>query len=516
METKAKYTFPGWQWVVAALAFFIAVLTLQQYILFDIEQSRVFVYESDKIVSQIKAAGGIADFIALFLQQFFLFKVAGAAIMSALFIAVSWLLHRVYKSAIGRNTYLAEDILCCIPAILLFAYTEDKIFFITGHVAILLACIGLVLGVYFVNKKKIAWCLPLPFIILFTGFAASTAVWPMIVGLAVYSLLYKKNYVAAGITIASAFLMVALARYTVLAVTENELFSPDIFSYRLRTETMMPWIWASIVAIVVIPFVIKKFVAESVVKHIGFASVVGIIVALIAFKTYKSEHEEETYERLAMQHWLDTKNYEPAYEFCLQYLNNTYMSNIYFMMLSQEYDLVDMVGGVLQHSQQLIMKKSSVRLVRRHLMTLYYYLGYMNGAQREAFEYNEPTEGMMVPAAVKILALTNIAQGNYAVAEKYLNYLDHTLFYSDWAQKYRKFLYNDKAVERDSELGPRRKSCNEIESIPETNTTVPHIIRQIAFVAPELPAKKYSDAFRKLGEYNISTYETPQQSIIQY
>ena len=109
---------------------------------------------------------------------------------------------------------------------------------------------------------------------------------------------------------------------------------------------------------------------------------------------------------------------------------------------------------------------------------------------------------MMIPAAVKILAQTNLCQGNYAVAEKYLNYLEHTLFYRDWAKQYRRFLYNDKAVEEDAELGPRRKTLT-MESVPERWTTRPHIIRQIANTAPELPASNYYKAFKLLGAYNI-------------
>ena len=476
----------------------------------------MFVYEGDRVMQQIKMAGGIADCIALFLQQFFLFKVAAAAIMTALFILMSLCLDKVYASAAGRSTTTAEKFLCCLPAALLFVYTEGKILFITGHVAIVLSSVALLLGTCIVNWKKIAGYLLIPVLVVLTGFAVQTAVWPMIVALILYSLLYRKNYIAAGVTLLSAFLMVALARYLFLAMTSDELFSPDIYTYRLRTETIMPWVWGSIVVLAIIPFIFNKFVAEKINKHIAFAGVVLVAIVGMTSHFYKEYHDEVAVQRYAMQHWIDTGDYQSAMDFSFNYITNTYTANIYFMLLSQNSELENEVGGVLQQGQQLIMAKSSIRLVRRHLMALYYYLGYVNGAQREAFEYNEPSEGMMVPAAIKILAQTNIAQGNYALAEKYLNYLDHTLFYSDWAQQYRKFLYNDKAVESDPELGPRRKAAN-IESVPQTWTTLAHVIRQIAFVAPELPATNYKKAFLRLGEYNKpSDYDNHQQSFIQY
>ncbi len=522
METKTKYYIPRWQWIFATMVFFIAVLTCQQYILFDIEQSRVLVYEWDRIAEQMMRAGGIADFIALFLQQFFLFKVAAAAIMALLLTSISLCLHKVYINAAGRSSSLAEKILCCFPAALLFVYTEGKIFFITGHVAILLSAIGLLLAAMLTNIKStspilgILKSIGILLIVLFVGFAAQTAVWPMIASIILYSLLYKKDYLTAGVAVFSAILMVGLARYTMLAVTTDELFSPDFYSYRTRVTTTMPWVWVTYVALMVVPFLLNKYFSEKAIKHIATTFIAAVIVIGATYSSYKTHHDEETNQRLALMHWIDTKDYEPASEFCMEYLTNTYAANIYFKILSETNELENEVGGILRTGDQLIMAPSKIRLVRRHLMSLYYYLGYVNGAQREAFEYNEPTEGMMVPEAVKILALTNIIQGNYAVAEKYLNYLDHTLFYSDWAQQYRHFLYNDKAVEKDPELGPRRKATA-IESVPQIWTTLPYIINQIACVAPELPATNYKKAFLRLGDYNKNTnHENQQMSFIQY
>lgn len=442
--------------------------------------------------------------------------------MALLLTSVSMCLHKVYINAAGRSTSLAEKLLCCLPAALLFVYTEGKIFFISGHVAILISTIGLLLATLLIKGngtspiQRIIGAIGILLIILFVGFAAQTAVWPMIASIFLYSLLYKRDYISAGVTVISAFLMVGLARYTCLAVTTNELFNPDIFSYRTRVSTTMPWIWATFVALTVVPFIFNKFLSEKVIKHIATACIAAVIVVGATTSAYKAHHDEDTNERLRLIHWIDTKDYEPASEFCMEYLTNTYTANIYFKILSETNELENEVGGILKTGAQLIMAPSKIRLVRRHLMSLYYYLGYVNGAQREAFEYNEPSEGMMVPEAVKILALTNIAQGNYAVAEKYINYLDHTLFYSDWAKQYRHFLYNDKAVENDTELGPRRKALV-IESIPEIKTTLPYIINQIASAAPELPAKNYQKAFLRLGEYNKqTTNENQQQSYIQY
>jgi hypothetical protein len=46
------------------------------------------------------------------------------------------------------------------------------------------------------------------------------------------------------------------------------------------------------------------------------------------------------------------------------------------------------------------------------------------------------------------------------VAEKYLSLIAKTTLHKEWAKKYSLFLYNDKAIEADAELGEKRRSLS--------------------------------------------------------
>jgi len=65
---------------------------------------------------------------------------------------------------------------------------------------------------------------------------------------------------------------------------------------------------------------------------------------------------------------------------------------------------------------------------------VYYHLGFVNTAQRYAFEAMEalPDYQKSVRAVMR-LAETNLINGNYAVAEKYLSLLQKTFYYRAWA-----------------------------------------------------------------------------------
>ena len=79
---------------------------------------------------------------------------------------------------------------------------------------------------------------------------------------------------------------------------------------------------------------------------------------------------------------------------------------------------------------------------------IYFYLGMVNTAQRLAFEameaipdYNK--RGRMI----KRLAETNLINGEYDVARKYLQMLDKTIFYRPWAQQALAMLGDEKKID---------------------------------------------------------------------
>ncbi len=497
-----SFSFSKLQLMLGFILALIASHCLQRYILFDIEQTRVFVYEAARIKEQVAQAGGLADMIALFLQQFFVLPFAGPAIMALVYTIVALCIQKTYSAVVERECSMAELILCWIPSCLLFAYTEDDIFFTSGHIAIMLSSVGLCIYACLLTKahKVVRWILT-PIIILAFGYACSTHVWPMIAGMFIVALA-KKDWLNLVIVPVSAALMLGLARYFSLAVTNTELFSPDVYTYRNRIESIMAEVWISLVFLMFIALLLKRYELPKFLNGKVGAVAVAIVLGIIAKVAYSAETSESTKVRMELQYHLDNGNTQEAYEICSAHFDNYCNVNILcWLEYKDGGSLLNIVNNLgIEEPDMLIMKQSPIRFVRRHLMTHNYNIGYVMGAQHEAFEYNEPTEGMMNPEAVKILAKTNIIIGAYAVAEKYISHLEKTLFYRSWAKEQREYLYNDAKVEADPEYGPRRKGFK-IQSIPEDWTTAYHIVRQIAEASPELPAKDYYEAFKEMGLY---------------
>lgn len=88
---------------------------------------------------------------------------------------------------------------------------------------------------------------------------------------------------------------------------------------------------------------------------------------------------------------------------------------------------------------------------------IYYRLGLVNTAQRAAFDAMETIPDYQKSVrAVKRLAETNLINGRYEVAKKYLALLEKTLFYRSWAKETREYLYDEERINTHAEWGRLR------------------------------------------------------------
>jgi hypothetical protein len=99
---------------------------------------------------------------------------------------------------------------------------------------------------------------------------------------------------------------------------------------------------------------------------------------------------------------------------------------------------------------------------------LYYHLGYNNEAFRWSFEAME-VKGLN-PRSLKRLVLTSIINRDYTIAGKFLNYLDQTLFYRNWANRYRVLIKDTTAVSRYPEIIEKRLLLIKEDFISGTNS----------------------------------------------
>lgn len=88
---------------------------------------------------------------------------------------------------------------------------------------------------------------------------------------------------------------------------------------------------------------------------------------------------------------------------------------------------------------------------------VFFQMGMINTAQRYVFEAQEAIPNHRMSARMtRRLAETNLINGQYAVAEKYLCLLEKTTFYRQWAKATRALLGNEQAVNSHPRYGAMR------------------------------------------------------------
>jgi tetratricopeptide (TPR) repeat protein len=86
-------------------------------------------------------------------------------------------------------------------------------------------------------------------------------------------------------------------------------------------------------------------------------------------------------------------------------------------------------------------------------MYFYYTIGLISEAHHLAYE--SMVKYGYRPETIKLLIKTNLINGNYRIAERYINVLYRTIHYKKWAEKYKKLLYKPTLINSDAELGKK-------------------------------------------------------------
>ena len=128
------------------------------------------------------------------------------------------------------------------------------------------------------------------------------------------------------------------------------------------------------------------------------------------------------------------------------------------LALAETGQLVDKVFHYTQAGSDGVFPTWSMTVESGKLLSdIYWSMGHIAYAQRMAMEANTLSDGDYDPAMMLRLIETNLVFGAYEVAGKYIGILEKDSSSQKAATGYRRFLYDDAAVDSDPVLGPKRR-----------------------------------------------------------
>ena len=391
------------------------------------EQLQMFLFDSDYFCGRMAEPGGFARYVAEFLVQFYNGVTIGALILALLYMLLQRLTWRLMKAE--RGYYL----LSFIPAIILWYAMGDENVMLTYVVALVLA-IAAALGWRRLSCALwVKWVLALlliPVLYLLLG--------PVVLLVTVLMLPFS---VALPAVVYALALMLLSAHYLPFPMSRIIL---GISYYRV--PEVIPY---SLMAILLVIVLLALFCRKLPQPKRWMVYALAVVVALLLIVPQKLGFDTRKYDLIEYDHLVRVNDWNSIIRKAEKQMPDLPMSvsatNLALGMTNQ---LGERAFDFYQRGTQGLLPKFERNFATSQLTgEIYFHLGLVNTAQRFAFESMEAIPNYNKSArVVKRLAETNLINGQYEVARKYLQMLEKTVFYRPWAQRTMAMLGDEKAI----------------------------------------------------------------------
>ena len=366
------------------------------------EQFQLFLFDSNYVWDIVKQPGGVADLLGRFCTQFFLYAWVGAVIIGILLSAIQLLVSRF----VGGGWFYG---LSYVPSFLLWLFLLDEHALLGGVWAVLLTLLA-VWGLSKLPKGRV-------------------------------------RYIAVIVVLPILYWMVG-----------SYWSGSHYYRYPRVFPTLLYVAWLLALAIPLFAYVCRKWLKDSkglVIPLCSFA-LVAVVMGAVVWKnaSFKAEKVMQYDFMASHQQWnriIETANKEKP--------NNQIGVTVQNLALAMRGVLLDQMQNYNQNGiAGLLPDVQSDATSPMPTAEAFYQLGMINVAQRTVFEAQEAILDFQKSGrCYKRLAQTNLINGNYEVARKYLMALQKTLFYREWANETLSLLGDEVAIAKHPEYGRLRK-----------------------------------------------------------
>ena len=414
------------------------------------EQYQLFLFDSTYVWDVVKHSGGVADLLGRFCTQFFLFAWVGAAIITLLLSVVQLLMLRLLNGQWSMVNGQWTFGLSFVPAFLLWLFLLDENALLSGVWAVLLT----LLVAYVIVKLTKGWM--------------------------------RRILILVAIPV-----LYILVGPVCFPIPLDRLWQ-GVHYYRY--PTVFPWLlWAAAFSAIVLPLLMRlvirgKMSEKSSVAKYSLSSFlfplssflfVAIIMGFFVWKNanFKAEKVMQYDFMACHQQWnriLETVNAEKP--------NNQIGVTVQNLALAMRGMLLEHMFDYNQNSiHGLLPDVKEDATSPLPTAEAFYQLGMINVAQRTVFEAQEAILDFQKSGrCYKRLAQTNLINGQYEVARKYLMALQKTLFYREWANETLPLLGNEKAIASHPEYG-RLRQCAYNEDFYFSDHVTPEMLESLYY-----------------------------------
>ncbi len=458
----------------------------------------------------LKQAGGVALYISEFLSQFYIVLWGGPVISAFL---LTWIV--LLSSSVIKKISLRGDLplVYLLPWLSLLVMHLNYDYYEQGTIAYLFLL--LFLWLYVRLKSQIRFIYGICVIPILYGVAG-----PVVHLFAISVLLFefltngKKKY-ASIVYLLIAVLSAVVGVYLGVSRNLTCAFLPDAYCNPLQKAPGIYYAWYALPVAMLLAAYLRKYKTPASLKgRCWLEGCQWLVILLLAYEGITHFGQLAALDQFRQDYYVRTGQWEKVIsEFDQTVLSKRRMCNLN-LALAHTGQLSERLFEYPQRGIESLMLRWDQSVFTAELHSdLYYCMGIISTSQKFAFEALVSSRPSGNPRMLKRLVETNIITGAYPVAEKYICLLESTWYYKEWASSYRRFLYDDRAVEQDAVLGLKRRCWKAEAAIPELYTDP---VSTLIHLVPTCPDNKaglqYLTSFLLLNK-DIGTYKTLQETL---
>lgn len=424
------------------------------YIFFYQEKSMLFQTSVEYLVEHLSQPGGFLVWLGELQTAFYYYPLVGALMVSAEICLVIYLMAQIGRKVTSKTQFFIPF----LAAAILFYLQTTYQFQAMNLLGVLLQVFVFYLIVSF-PKGKSSW---IP-ILLFPGWYYLTGSFSFVLMMMMLSHLFfsdeKYHWLKMTILILPTILFILVSKELLFFESAVKLL---FYPYANQNIGNQQYLFLSVVVLIVFfPVLFKIGIARtqnltirriSVLQFIPFLIILTFGAIIISKYDTKDKHYfevEKLFYRQKFDEVIAYNEQHPSVNILTGFLNN--------IALAETGKLTDKFFSFPQSpdARTLFLPWELVGEMLKRGGYFYYSIGQINEAQRWAYEYMVMRGN--TPEGIKMLIKTELINGNYKVAEKYISILKQSVFYRDEARRFESFIDNKTAVLNDTELGGKQR-----------------------------------------------------------
>lgn len=480
---------------------------VQPYGLHFREQCQMFLCDIDYLVAAFEYPGGMADYIGEYVIQFFYLPILGGVAMSVLLTLV--MLSYFFLGQLLKMSIVYRSVLALFMTLLSWMVMCDVDIMLSVPIAIVASVVLFAVMIWtarYCYVRCVVWFIEITVFYWLFG----PIVFVAVAAFLILSLLDTEYSVRMSkLSLAVMFLLSLLLPIISQYICSYPLSSLFCGVHYYREPEAMPMLLKLVYVcgiMVLFVMVVLKSQRQQKVSTCIFLSLSLLLVVL----NYCENVDYEKEEIFAYDYFVREGQWEEILHYADKREPETKMA-----MACVNFALAN--KGMLMDRYFNYSKSNDVELLvpsfrKNYIEPLYageinYALGYVNNAQRYAFEAQAAMpDGRHSSRCFKRLAETNIINGNFVVAKKYLHSLCKTRYYSEWAEK----MLSAMSENRVDNL-PWVKQKREIRPTIVYLTGFVSVVEQLMFSVKENPTNAFAKEYLKcllMLDKQISTFVT--------